>query len=77
MGDYWKGRDKQNGVWKVEVLFPINKIATWLKKRKELKKKIEYEWVYDGCGCMPPEGGRSDPYCHEHYNPLTRIPHEV
>jgi len=62
------------GGYVLSFKIPILKVLEWFKK-KEGKK--EYEWVYDGCGCMPPEGGRSESYCHEHYNPLIRVEHEI
>jgi hypothetical protein len=63
------------GDWRVEILFPVNLLISWLKQEK--KKQAETEWVYDGCNCIPEEKYLSVPYCEEHYNPLIRIAREV
>jgi hypothetical protein len=70
-------RESLQGDWRVEVLFPISKIIEWLKKRKEQSRKVETEWIYDGCDCTPNDGYRSVPYCEEHYNPLIRVTKET
>ena len=67
-----KNADLRAGYKEVILEIPVLKVMNWFKNRKKKATKVDYEWAYDGCGCMPPEGYRSDPYCHEHYNPLIR-----
>ena len=57
--------------WKISI--PVLKVYKWIGDRKRPKQKTHYEWIYDGCGCKPLEGYRSEPYCKKHYNKLIRV----
>jgi hypothetical protein len=37
--------------WKFSI--PILKVCKHFKDRDKPKPKVEYEWVYDGCNCVP------------------------
>jgi hypothetical protein len=76
VNEAWKEYTGKNE--KVFILtLPILKIREWLKKRKRAKVKVDYEWIYDGCGCTPDRGYLSNPYCNEHYSKLIRVPKEI
>lgn len=62
--------DRRAGEYRLEFRVSMERLIKWLKGRKE--KEIVYEWVYDGCDCVPAVGARSIPYCEEHWNPLIR-----
>ena len=64
--DYLRGDNE----WRVELMFPINKIVEFIANRNKSKPRTKLEWIYDGCDCLPEDGSRSVPYCEEHYNPL-------
>jgi|APSaa5957512622_1039677.scaffolds.fasta_scaffold92917_2 hypothetical protein len=50
----------------------VRNFIKWLRKKDKVKKKVQTEWIYDGCECFPEDGARSIPYCNEHWNPLIR-----
>ena len=65
--------NRRQGIWKAEILLPVNKVVDWFKDRRVRRKENQsFGWQYDGCDCDAKDGARSVPYCEKHFNPLTR-----
>jgi len=61
--------DRRHGHQRVEAMFPVSRLLSWIRRRKG--KDPPYAWAYE-CGCEAPEGARSPPYCPEHGMRLMR-----